>query len=194
MLIVWLTPHGLQSVYIHPTNSDSKDLDAGLPRLSRNFLHRVLRAPIRHNHSNTWDEQVCWSCSIFLSEGDFHGVLNGQTGHCSCGEVLHVPHCLLHLSLGGVGAEREFRLDHAAILEQTYTSAFWANLQELEQVDDEGLDLLVVMGADASGAVNDKDEIQRGGFARVLCHQRREGLWSGNKTQIKIQIESNVAL
>lgn len=181
MLRVWLTSYGLQSVHVHPANSDSKDLDASLPRLSRNLLHRVLRPPVGHNHSDSWDVQVCWSCSIFLSEGCFHGVLDGQTGHCSCGKMLHVPHCLLHLSLGGVGAEREFRLDHAAVLEQTDTSGIWANLQELEQIDDEGLDLLVVVWADASGAVDDKDEIQRDGFARVLCDERCKGLWSGNQ-------------
>lgn len=172
MLRVWLTPYGLQSVHIHPAHSNSKDLDASLPRLSRNLLHCILRPPISHNHSDSWDVQVCWSCSIFLGEGCLHGVLDGQTGHCPCGEVLHVPHRLLHLSLGGEGVEGELGLDHAAILEQTDPSYIRADLKELKQVDDEGLDLLVVVGADASGAVDDKDEIQRDGFAKVLCEQR----------------------
>lgn len=189
VLRVWLTPYCLQSVHIHPAHSDSKDLNAGLPRLSCNLLHRVLRPPISHNHSYSWDVQLCWSCSVFLSEGCLHGVLDGQTGHCPCGEVLHVPHRPLHLSLGGVGAEGELGLDHAAILEQTDPSGVRADLQELEQVDDEGLDLLIVMGADASGAVDDENKIQQGGFARALCDQRYGGLCLGKQI---IQTHSSV--
>lgn len=169
MLRVRLTPYGLQRVHIHPAHSDSKDLDAGLPRLSRDLLHRVLRPPISHDHSDSWDEQFCRACSLFLSEGLLHGVLDGQTGHGTSGEVLHVPHGLLYLSLGGVGVEGELGLDHAAVLKQTDPSGIRAHMEELKQVDDEGLDLLVVVGADASGAVDDKDEIQRDCFASVLC-------------------------
>lgn len=175
MLRVWLTPYGLQRVHIHPADSDGKDLDAGLPRLSCDLLHCVLRPPVSHNHSDSWDVQVCGSCSLFLREGCLHGVLDGQTSHCSCGQVLHVPHRLLHLSPGGVGVEGELGLDHAAILEQTDPSGIRADLEELKQVDDEGLDLLVVVGSDASGAVDDKDEIQRDGFAWVPCNLKRWG-------------------
>lgn len=169
MLRMWLTPNGLQSVHVDPANSNSKDLDARLPREGCNLLNLVLRPSVSHNHSDSWDVQVGWSCPIFLSEGCFHGVLDGQTSHCACGKVLHVPHGLLHLSPGCVCVKWEFRLDHAAVLEQTDVSGVRANIQELEQVDDEGLDPLVIMWADASGAVDDKDEIQRGGFARVIC-------------------------
>lgn len=139
-----------------------------LPCLRCNLLHRILSPPVSHYHGNSWDVQVCWSRSIFLCEGCFHGVLDGQTCHCPCGKVLHLFHRLLHLSPGGVGVEWEFRLYHAAILKQTHPGGIWANFQKLEQVDDEGLDLFIVMGADASGAVDDKDEIQRDGFVRDL--------------------------
>lgn len=168
MLRVWLAPYGLQCVHIHPAHSNSKDLNAGLPGLSCSLLHCVLRPPISHNHSDSWDVQVCWSCSLCLTEGCLHGVLDGQTCHGSCGKVLHAPHSPLHLSLGGEGVEGEFVLDHAAILEQTDPRGIRTDLKELKQVDDECLDLLVVIGADASGAVDDKDEIQWDAFARVL--------------------------
>ncbi len=174
MLRVWLTPDGFQSAHIHPAHSDGKDLDPSLPCLSRYFLHRVLRSPISHYHGDSWDVQVCRSCSMFLSERCLHGVLDGETSHRPCGEVLHVPHCLLHLSLAGVGVEGELGLDHTTILKQTNPSGIRADVQELKQVDDEGLHFLIVVGANASGAVDDKDEIQRDGFAGVLCDQRME--------------------
>lgn len=105
---------------------------------------------------------------MFLGEGCLHGVLDGQTRHGPCGEVLHIPHCLLYLALGGVGAEGELRLDHATILQQTDPCCIMANLEELKQVDDEGLHFLIVIGTDASGAVNHKDEIQRDSFTWIL--------------------------
>lgn len=65
-------------------------------------------------------------------------------------------------------------------------SGIRANLQELEQVDNEGLDLLVVMRADASGAVDDKDEIQRGGFARVICDRKDVTIREPNAANLQI--------
>ena len=134
--------------------------------------------PISHNHSNSWDVQFCRSCSLFLREGSLHGVLDGQTGHGPGGKVLHVPHRLLHFGLIGVVIEGELRLDHAAILEQTNPCRIRANREELNHVDDESFDLLIVVGTDASGAVDDKDKIQWDGLARVLCDERHGGtLW-----------------
>lgn len=109
---------------------------------------------------------------MVLSEGRLHGVLDGQTGHGSCGEVLHVLHSLLHLRSAAVRVEGELWLNHAAVLQQADAGGIVANVKELQQVNDEGLDLLVIVGADASRAVNDKDEIQRDGFAGILCNQK----------------------
>lgn len=181
VLRVGLAPHGLQHAHIHPANPDGKDLDPCLPRLSSYLLHRVLRSPVCHNHSDSWNVKVCRPRSVSLSEGCFHGVLDGQSSHCSCGKMLHVPHCLLHLSLGAEGVEGEFRLDLASILEEAHPGGIWPNLQKLEQVDDEGLDLLIVMVTDASGAIDDKDKIQWGSSAMVRCDRRSGGLWSVNQ-------------
>lgn len=187
MLGVRLAPDGLQRVHIHPSYSNCEDLDARLPRLCGHLLHRVLRTPIGHNHSDPRDLQACCSRPVFLGEGRFHGVLDRQTGHCSRGEVPHAPHRLLHLSFAGEGVEGEFGLDHAAVLEQADPSGVRPDLQELDQINDEGLDLLVVVGADAPGAVDDKNEVQRDGFARILWDRRGKGFCSakpGMKTQV----------
>lgn len=187
MLRVRLAPDGLQRVHIHPSYPNRKDLYARLPCLCSHLFHCVLRPPVGYNHGDSRDVQVCCSCPIFLCEGYFHGVLDCQAGHCSRGKVPHVPHRLLHLSLAGEGVEGEFRLDHAAVLQQTNPGGVWPDLQELDQINDEGLDLLVVVGAYASRAVDDKDEVQRDGFARVLWDRRGKGLCSatpGLKAQV----------
>lgn len=105
VLGVGLAAHGLQRVHIHPADANGKDLDACLPGPSGNLLHFVLRSAVCHDHSNSRDAEVLGPRSVFLSEGPFHGVLDGQSSHCSCGEVRHLPHRLLHLRLGGEGFE-----------------------------------------------------------------------------------------
>lgn len=131
VLRVRLAPYGLQSVHVYPAHAYSKDLDASSSCLSSDLFHGVLRPPVSHNHGNPWDVQVCWSCSLFLSEGGLHCELDGQTSHGPCGKVLHVPHGLLHLSLSGIRVEGELRLDDASVLEQTDPCVIRANVEEL---------------------------------------------------------------
>lgn len=173
VLGVRLAADGLQGIHVHPAHADGKDLDAGLPRLLRHLLHRVLRPPVSHYHGDAWDVQACSSGPVLLGEGHLHEELDGQAGHRPRGQVLHAPHSLLHLGPGAVGVEGELGLDHTAVLDQPHPGGVGTHLQELQQVNDEGLDLLIVVGPDASRAVNDKDEVQRDGFAGVLCEADR---------------------
>lgn len=178
VLRVGLASYGLQGLHLHPSHSDSKNLDAGLPGFSRDLLHSVLRSPVCHDHSDPWDLQALRSSPLLLGERYLHSVLDGQAGHGAGGQMPHVSHSVLHLGFGGVGVERELRLDHAAILQQPHAGGIGANVEKLQQVNDEGLDLVVVFRSDAPGAVDNEDEIQRRAFTRILCKSGR-GLRSG---------------
>ena len=192
VLRVRLAPDGLQRLHVHAAHADGEDLNARPPGLGRHLLHGVLGPPVRHHHGDAWDEEGGRPRPLLLGEHRVHGVLQGQARHGARGQVLHTPHRPLHLGPGGMGIEGELALHHAAVLQQGHARGVGPHLQELQQVQDEGLDLLVVPGPDAAGAVDDKGEVQGDAPAGGLCGKTQGG-FGGSSDQTMWSWQHKVA-
>lgn len=160
MFFMWFTSNGLQSVHVHSSHSNSKNQDSWVTCFSSNLCHRILRSPICHYHDNSGHILPQRSSPFCLWKRNVHCILQSQASHGASGQVHHPPHCPFDFLLPPESLQRKLLLDGAAVLNQTHACGVGADVQKLQDAQNELLHFFKVVMAHTARAVNDENKVQ----------------------------------